>query len=414
MVGEGGSCMASVECAPTAPICGMGACRPCTAGDEAECAKRSLMTPICDTGTHECSGCRKGQAADCPDPAMPTCDANGACRKCVLHTDCTSMVCNSDGTCESTSNILYVDNKNGTCTGLNQGSMADPICDINAAVTMIAGAKTIIRVLPSTAAYGPVAINNISVTIIGAGIKGAGGTAIAGGTNAGVNITGTPTVVLDGLDIKSSTTGGATPATLMIVRSFIHNVGGIGANIVNKCNVTLNRDEIGPGNTGGGVSVSAGTYTITNCFITGNGTGGAGVTLASSATGMFVHNTVTANSTTVGLAGIDCGSMATKAIENSIVWNNTKDPLALPSSQVGTKCVLTFVDINESNAGLGNSMTQPTFVDSPNNNYRLVKGDTNNGACCVDRIDTSSVLDDIDGTLRPVNLKWDIGAHEVK
>jgi hypothetical protein len=405
-------CTLSSQCSDVMPICAAGVCGGCNGpSDDAECQAHKATTPRCDATAHICVTCRAAtQDTDCTT-TQPVCDT-GVCRKCKAHSECTSLVCKDDGTCATPADTLYVDNKGGGCAaGIHTGAPNDPFCDIQPAVTALT-TQHFIRVIGSLAPYGVVTLAGPSVTLVGPGGQASPSAQINGGTaNAAVDVSAGSAVIVDGFEVMGGTHDGidcsGATSTITVRASFIHSFNGLGVS-ASQCALTLDRDQVGPANSAGGINVGATTtYAITNCMVAGNGTIAAGVGLATSATGTFRHNTVVNNLVTSGLGGIDCG-MSTKQIENSIVWNNTKDSTP---SQIGKYCALVNSDIDETIAG--NQNTAPDFVSVAGNDYHLNGRTTNNLACCIDQIASSPVTHDFDGTPRPINVKWDIGAHEV-
>ncbi len=415
------SCQTSAQCADVAPICSSMACRACTGPtDDAECVSHNTNTPRCDSNSGNCVAClpaNNAQSADCKAAMSPICGAGSICRVCAAHAECGSLVCNSDGSCAAQSDVAYVDNKNGTCTGTHTGTIGDPYCDIQIAIMM--SGKSIVRAAGSTLAYGRLTIASGSITIVGPGGMTSPSVKVGGDlTNPAVSVSGSSTAVkLDGIEITgggagqdgvvcSSTTVG--PA-LTLFRTYVHNVPGRGLT-TSKCVVTVDRTQIGPANGGGGMGITDGTYAVTNSFIVANGTLGPGVALSTGSTGTFRHNSVVNNLVAAGIGGIDCGTGAMKTIENSIVFGNTKSG----ASQVTTTCSLAFVDIDETSAVSSNRNVAPDFVNAVTSDFHLNGKTANNNSCCIDQIASSPILYDYDGTARPQNVKWDIGAHELK
>jgi hypothetical protein len=178
-----------------------------------------------------------------------------------------------------------------------------------------------------------------------------------------------------------------------MLRSWVHGVGGAGLDAT-KCDVTLDRDTIGPGNTGGGIVLAGGHYAIINSFIAVNGAGAAGITFNTGATAVglgFAHNTVVKN---MG-GGITCNVNA--GISNSIIWGNS-------GTDTMGGCTLT-----------GSTSLAPDFSNGagPSYDFHLAGRTVANMACCIDQLASSPVDHDFDGRKRPQNVKWDIGAHEV-
>src|SRR5207245_6731301 len=126
-------------------------------------------------------------------------------RKCAAHAECTSLVCKDDGTCATAADILYVDNKGGGCSGTHTGAPTDPFCDIQPAVAALAG-QHYIRVAGSLAAYGAVALNGASVTLVGPGGKATTAAKLVGNASVVILVGGATNsnVVIDGFDISTS------------------------------------------------------------------------------------------------------------------------------------------------------------------------------------------------------------------
>ena len=389
-------CSANSDCPDDHPICADRVCRTCTgSSDDGACLARSAATPRCFAASGTCAACATAgvESSDC-GTATPVCGAGGVCRACAAHAECTAELCNLDGTCAVANSIAYADNANGTCTGSHAATLADPACDVTAALAV----QPIVRVMGSTIAYPHVTIGSGSVQIIGADTKPS--SIISGDSTSPALIIGgaTTSVLLDELEVTSgaaqdaiSCSNSVLGPTMVLRRSLVHGAGAVGVDAT-KCAVTLDRDQIGPGNTGGGISVSGAPYTITNCFIVGNGNGGSGVLIGSGATAAapgFMHNTVVSNAA----GGILCS--AATSIANSIVEGNTV-------SDTSGSCTLT-----------GSTSLVPDFVSATD--YHLNGRTTANLACCIDQLSTSPVDHDYDGRARPqpTNGKWDIGAHEV-
>ncbi len=387
-------CAASAACPDATPICA-GMCRACSSNaDDAACAARSAAAPRCDSSTGKCVACRADtQATDCA-AATPICD-QGACRKCAAHAECASLICNADGSCAT--DVAYVDNQNGACTGTHSGTINDPYCDIQTALN----SKSNIHVTASNTAYSSFTVSNGTIVIVGPSAR------ITGGAGPAVSVTG-GSLLLDGVEVTGAFAGqtgvycaaAVLGPTLTVLRSNIHDLAGVGIS-TNNCKLILDRDAIGPGNSGGGISITGTQYAITNCFIVGNGAAGPGVTIGLGSSELaggpgFAHDTVAKNVTLAGVAGLACNAGIT-AITNTIVWGN----------DTGGSGTCNFVHT----VTTGN----PDFVNAtgPAFDFHLAGRTTANDACCIDQLTTSPVDHDFDGRLRPQNVKWDIGAHEV-
>jgi hypothetical protein len=404
----------------SAPICDdvTKMCRACTTGSN-DCATMTA-TPVCEAGA--CVEC--GKDADCATQQKHCDTTTFKCVACNANADCTSGACRADQSCALATDIVYVDNNNGMCTGTHTGTKADPYCDIT---TALAATSSTILVAGSTTPYSSISVTSGPVTksIVGPG-KNATALATFSGTSSGatLNITsGTSRLSLAGValtDTTAATTAagafcsaspGAT-ASLIIARSLLVNSGGDGVDS-NDCALMLDSNEI-TSNHSGGVKVTGGSYAITNNIIAGNGNGlsgsVAGFVTDSTATGSFAFNTVAKNFVASGAGGIDCGTTS-HAITASIVDLNTMTA----GTQFAGICTYTNVVAGSTESATGVTKLDPAFV-STTANFRLDMTGTNattNDACCVDKL-TSGPDHDVDQTPRPINVKWDIGAFEAQ
>jgi hypothetical protein len=416
-------CSDASLCGIAKPICGADQmCHPCVIGDDAKCASRDPKAPHCDA-SGECVACKVN--ADCP-LAQPICQPDGSCRGCQSHPECGSGICNLDGSCAGANDVVYVDNVNGTCSSAvtHAGTSSDGYCDIDSAITNLGG-RHYIHVAASSSAYPQVDVGGGSFSIVGPGGKSA---KVSGVMNAaGITVHGTAQLTLDGLEVTGGLAGqagvvctGATPPpTLTLVRMLVDGVPGTGVNAT-SCKVILDRDQLGPGDAGGGLILSGSQFMITNSLIVGNASGsspgvsfGAGSVPIPPAIVGFLHNTVAGNSLGVTSAGgISCAPAGT-TIANSIVWGNSKSA----GTQLSGACTLTYVDTDDAPppSGTGNNNLPPDFVASGSNNYHLNGKTAGNLACCIDKIPSSPVNHDYAGQPRPqpVMGEWDIGADEV-
>lgn len=420
-------CMKSSDCPNDRPICESNACRACTGtSDDTECKNHNATTPRCDGQTHACVACLPANAMQSPDctTTAPVCGTDSACRKCQAQSECASLVCNVDGSCAPTTDVVYVDNQNGTCTGTHTGTLGDRICEIQTAV--MTGGKPIVRVFGSSTAYARLNITSGTITVVGP-TSGTSAKVSGDSTNPAINLTGASTALtLDGLEVTGgglgqhgiACTNGSLGPTVNVYRSNLHGLGGAGLNAT-MCKVTLDRDLI-TNNSGGGISLSGSQYSITNCFIVANVSTNAAVSFGPSSSPIpgsagFAHNTVAGNGGVGTLGGISCNAGAAVSIANSIVYGNSKT--AAGATQLGGNCALTNVDIDDGTlpTGTGNRNLPPDFISTmpASPDYHLTGRTANNLACCIDQITASPVDHDYDGSTRPINIKWDIGAHEV-
>jgi hypothetical protein len=441
-------CASADDCTdPTAPICAGdgGTCRACVnSSDDSQCAVHSA-TKLCLTeGTNagKCGDCRPAsgtQSGNCA-AATPVCDVGGDCRKCAAHSECTSKVCLSDGTCASMSNVLYVNNLNGTCseTGQNGLTPGTAFCSIKDAMGVLSSTRDIVRIFGSTAEYTQLSTVDVAASpipnfsVFGEGPSASPRSQIYDASKNGVKVaitTGSLTVSIDGLVVGDDTTtstidgvlcsNAGTTLNMTVTRTIVQKSGMAGVNST-SCNITLDRDLVS-GSGGSGVSATSSQYSITNCFIQkGLSALQAAVSLdpgGSDAMHVFQHNTVVDNTNTGGIGGINVKS-GTAKIENSIIRGNSQ----VTNTQMSGSATFnaTFVDIDDTStpSGTGNVNLPPDFVNAttgPNFDFHLNGRTTANNMCCTDKIASSPVDHDYDGRARPQPAAgmFDIGAHEV-
>jgi parallel beta-helix repeat protein len=435
MSGDMAMCMSSNQCDDAHPICDNGMCRACVQGanDDAACGMHNSATPVCGAAGL-CVACIGAgmQSTNCAS-TMPICDANNTCRTCAAHSECSSGVCKSDGSCADPAQILYVNNNAGkNCMATGPGTQASPYCEIAPAATAaVTGALPYVVVAGSATAYTTgVTLSTATMGITGLTIVGPGRVATMARlapstvTHAiSLSTLGQPaTITIDGLELVGQGTGSSGVkcavttggATVTVKNSLIDSSGAAGID-ASGCSVTLDSNVIS-GNGGGGIKLASSTYTITNNIVWGNGSGAAtaaGVSLDTSSAGTFAFNTVAKNTVTAGVGGVDCGTGAVKTLSNSIVWSNTLQT----GTQLGPQCMLTNVVTvaGDDNRGLMVA-TKPDFVSATD--FHLQSGTSANTACCIDKIVTSPGTPnqghDVDATTRPKGLGWDYGAHEVQ
>lgn len=370
---------------------------------QSDCTTTAL--PVCDLAMHACVACDSTHTATCPS-ATPICDTTGeTCHTCVTHSECGSPgACLPDGTCGSDTNVAWVAAGGSDSLACTHDA---PCATITHALTL---SKPYIRVSGAIVDMPSIGTN---VTILGeAGAKVSPSTA-----GPVVTIHGTPTVEIHDLRISGgmTTTGiglyvASIDAPTVKLRHMVIDTNGglgisVGAGVLNMDRCVLS------GNTNGGASVAA-TYAITNSIFVANGSGTStvgGLQLTPDSSSTFKFNTIADNGSGTGTAssrGINCVAPATLAdtilsgVGNTAAANCTFTySLFDTGSPAGTNKVGTPGYVN-TNAG------DPTAADY----YRI-----GSGSPAVDSADpTSTIVDDIDMHVRPVNNVSDIGASEYK
>jgi hypothetical protein len=400
----GGGCMSSSECANPTPICGPGQmCTGCN-GD-GDCASATKQ-PHCLMGA--CVECASND--DCAAKNMSCNLATGACGPCSDHADCSSGVCIASS-CVAASRVVYVDNSK-PCAGM--GTQAAPYCDLPNGVMMAMTSNALAVKIAGNAnqAYIPVDLTGAKLSLIGPGLDATPTAKIGCGAVPCVKAGDGTTATVDGLDLGFGTadvvdcSSSNLSGSLTVLRSSLHDAGRTGL-VASNCTVVLDADSF-TNDALGGISVTNCKSQITNCTVTASGKDGAGVTLASPSNGSyFRHNTVAFNNPTSGVGGVAC--VPAGMIENSIVWGNAK---GLSNSQI-LGCAVTNSLLDEFITGNGNKNgPAPTFT--PDLHLDGHKG--MNNACCIDQLQSSTVMHDRDFKPRPFPAMgmFDIGAHEVQ
>jgi hypothetical protein len=436
-------CLDSSTCPVDRPVCNSsGACVKCAAANDAGMSNECSMyhsgttppTPLCGAA----GACVQCLSKDDCAQFNETCNmTTNQCAPCQKHSDCSTGVCKTGGTCASPSEVAYVNN-GITCNDarVTPSTPTDPYCQIQAAVTASPSPKPYVVVAGSSTTYNAVSLTAVAtaigpVAIIGPGRAASPTAKIAPASSPAIAVTtagATATLTVDGLELIGS--GGGSPsaavkcsvttgtASITVVNSSLHNSGGAGVD-ANGCTITVDANIVGPSNAGGGLTFSGTTsYTVTNNIIWGNGGVAAtvpGVQLGNSTTGAFAFNTVVKNTVSgaAGVGGIDCGSGGTKAIQDSIFYQNTTSG----GTQLGSKCTLTnIVTVSgDDNQGSMSAMA-PAFVGATD--YHLVAGAVANLACCIDKLaapGTPNANHDVDNTTRPKGTSatpYDISADE--
>jgi hypothetical protein len=190
---------------------------------------------------------------------------------------------------------------------------------INLAATMLNPPRLYVHIAAATYDEG-IGVNNATISLVGATgaiIHRHSGGDVLGAQNGGV-------LTARNLIFTADNGNGAncqTNATMKVYGSQFVGSSQVGVYAL-ACNLTLDGVWIN-GNSGGGVSVSGGTFTIINSIITGN-TGGGGLTQVTTSTSMvFSNNTVADNiSGTTASAGLTCAAAGGFTPTNTILYNN--------------------------------------------------------------------------------------------
>ncbi len=374
-----------------------------------------------------------------------TCNlTTNACGPCSAHSDCSSGVCMTGGTCAAPSQVAYVNNNPAICSDTAHTSTPTaPYCKI-ADATILASPLPYIVVAPSATSYDAVSLTAVvaaigPLTIIGPGHNAATSAKIAPATGPAISIASSGnavTLTVDGLELIGA--GGGAPAagakcqvvtsgapSLTILNSYIHSSGLYGVDS-SSCSLTLDANIIGANNTGGGVSINGGTVKVSNNLIVANGSNGPGVLFAGSVSGTWWFNTVANNSyktgPTTNQGAYNCSTTGNTLplLQAGIVWGNDKSGGASFDS---ARCAFTYTDIDDTTTptggtNTGNFNTNPTLTAGtlPAASYRITTGSAAENVVTSSTGLTGGTLPahDVDGNARPRASTggYDVGASQ--
>jgi hypothetical protein len=442
-------CVEARECGPTAPLCIDSRCAPCgPMGVSDECARYYVKTPLCGPA----GACVECNTQDDCDAQRKTCDTTAhACVPCKANSDCTSGLCNATtGACADKGALLYVNNTpTAACSDAGPCAFAQPCCTVQKGLNASAQAagKTVIvfaglgyaeALLASPAQNGG---NDFVASAIGVGaprVKPTGTLVDVShiGGAAGKQVT----LTLDGFTLDASTAANGvqcigdgasyTKTLLTLVRSTVTSGPTVGVSSSARCTLTLDADTI-TNHKGGGVSLDASNFALTNLLVAGNGTPtttpGSGSNFGGISIGgnagepgkMNLSNlTIVNNSakTTAFASGVICSSTPS-LLQNTAIFGN--QPATEVTAAQCTPSYSAFVGAGANvahNQELATCAATDLFVAPASGQYQPKKGGT---APCtlVDNGTNAGAPDhDLTGTPRPQPLGGtaDIGCYEAR
>jgi hypothetical protein len=372
----------------------------------------------------------EGGALDAPSCACsgttPICLAGGGCRACAAASECASGVCDvgigaTRGQCAAGSDIIYVDNVNGTCTAAGaDGSAAHPYCQLTAAATAlpILG-RHYVKVAGSTASYDAVDFDTTPLTaaFTGPGRDATPPATILGGAQSALlldPLSGSMNLTFDGFVFSQGAgnasavecSGGNTAPTLVIRNAAIQNGrNGIHAAM---CNAVVTETIIASASQAGAAFAAGSAWTLENDVIHHCAGGG----LSAATQGIARFNTLAANGATNLAGGVVCS--VPQLLEASIIATNTTSS---GGSQFSGSCSLDHVVTGtDAIASPGKITSVPVFAGAFD--FHLSVGTTAdlaaNRVCCIDQQPAAAQNPAIDFERdpRPRGAAFDLGADE--
>ena len=389
-------------------------CIPIPEGRCTTAADCPAALPACNPATFTCERCDDDPA--CAGTSTPRCDrSSGTCVECLVSSDCPSEVCDeATRACLDPAAIIYV-----AADGVASGSCTQeqPCNTIQLGISQLAAGRSIIKVRPGAYAE-QVTLDGVAVTILGDGAvvepSGVPGFVVQDGaqvTLEGIRVTGAQGAA-NPPGIRCQVVTAGAPSLHLRRVTLDNNSVGVAAT---DCAVTIDRSTISA-NTRGGVSISGGTFTLTNNMIVTNGSvssvlGGVSIgQISSGSPHVLAFNTITANGGANGtVTGVECNQVTTPLVfSNNIVYGN--QVMGAGSQVGGSNCSFTYSDIGpQTVADTGNIDMDPLFVDPTNGNFHLQAGSRARDAADPD----AALAVDIDGDTRPQGGRPDMGADEV-
>lgn len=373
---------------------------------------------ICDTTMNH------GTCVQCTDAMHEVCGGttplclSDVCRPCSMHLQCPSHACLLDGSCADAALVAYVRPGGGgmTCTD------AAPCKKVSDALK---STKSIVKIDGTITEDQPIVVDGKALQIVaepGAKLARMNNGVILDVKNANADVSVSDLEITGGMSMKTDAVlslSGLGAPKLTLARVKINGNQGIGI-LATAGALRVTQSTISA-NAGGGISITAAQFEIVNNLIAGNGgTSGAAATLlggislnnADVGTRRIEFNTIANNGAAMGLvAGANCLVTQPPVTANNIVWDNTSGTGKL---QIGGNCNWTYSDIGDPGnttppAGTGNVGTYPSFMN-PGSNYRL-----NSDSPARNTADPSATVTvDLDGIVRPLENRSDMGAYEFK
>ncbi len=359
---------------------------------------------VCDLAAATCVQCTSAEATACMG-TTPTCGSDDACRACAAHADCPAAACLPDGSCGTDANVAYVD-PTGTDNALCTKAMA-----CTKVAKALATGRPFVKFTGTT--NEQVAITSQNVTLLADT-----GAALTRTSNGNILVVdGTSQVEIYDLTVTGASGTGVglflptgNTASLSMHRAQVTNNtgGGISAS---GGTLTVTQSTISA-NQGGGISVSgAATFDITNNFIFRNGDqdtgtfGGVDLGIATAGSNRFAFNTVADNRAAINSGGVICNVAALACPNNIVVRNTLAGSANAANAQTSGACTYPT-------SAVANDASAMAFAhgDSAPFDYHLTSS-----SAAVDHATTvTTVSVDVDGDARPQGSADDQGADEFK
>lgn len=324
------------------------ACVSCDQTDDgdAACAGEDPEAPVCADGT--CVECTADNAALCTG-TTPVC-ADNACAACTEHSECPETACNFEtGACNGLDYVLYVD-RAATCDGA-LGTMDAPLCKIGDAFPLMmandqgVAAGWTIKIKAGNYIEEPLVVPDGSAVTFTR--WGDGSVKVRAPDDAGDTLTiqNGSTVYLDRLEFKSNADfNGVLCAGSKVyaddVRFTANRMQGYEST---DCDTKINRSVVFDNDGGGLASYGAGVTTVTNSYISGNGSQNfgdyGGIRSAQGNELRLIFSTVVNGLSQMGPTSLQCVESGPTEVRNSVLIGFATPSVDCPTATITTSAV---------------------------------------------------------------------------
>lgn len=459
------ACLTSTDCTTAAaPVCTNKMCGGCATADD---CMRFSSTPVCQTTSGTCVQCLTNK--DC-DSIHETCNTmTNQCEACTTNAQCTSGLCcpstgtlpgnasctsvdsnSAPGKCINETDLLYVNNAAASpaCSDGNGCSFAAPCCTVQTGLNASAASHKQVIVFAGNTYTEALAANptkNVGAAYVataigvnGPVVKPASGALLiaSGASSSTINVN----VTFDGFTFDGTTgtamqcngDGVSYADTMMtMLRSTITNGTAIGIAAATECTLTMDQDVVS-NNKGGGISLAATNFSLTNLLVenngksdssvgAGDGSGFGGINITSTgqdrAHMIMFNNTVVNNSdSALGTtpAGIGCSVVTTLA--NTVAFQN-QGPTGAPVAALCMADHSAYATAAGTNQDLTSCTAVQLFVAAASGNYKPNPASTTT-PCSLIGDGTTTFMSvaapnhDLSGNSRPAAGPIDIGCYQ--
>lgn len=322
-------CMESADCRDAnKPVCEAGKCSACNDAAEPDtaCAGLGGDNGVCGPDG-ACVVCTAEKATACMGNT-PVCGEDNTCAACTQHAQCGDSACNLEtGACFGLDYVLYVD-RAAPCD-VGAGTMEAPFCKIGDAFAHMLGDDVslgwTIKIKGGNYIEEPLIVPDGALAVLTRWGDSSPKIRAFDDTGATLTIQNAAKVFVDRISFSINDAYNAITcagADVWLTDTRMVNNKGQGYESTD-CNTTIDRAVIYDNDGGGVASYGAGTTTIVNTFIIGNGTQNfgdyGGVRTAQENELHLIYSTVVDNISKTGPRSLQCVESGAAEIRNSVL-----------------------------------------------------------------------------------------------